>query len=76
MTVEDASKESGLAPSTIKVECRRGSFEADQPRGRRGGWQIDKDSFRCWLLRRKMRTGNAPARAKARRQLMEMGIQR
>ncbi len=74
MTVEEASKESGLAPFTIKVECRRGSFEADKPRERRGGWLIDEESFRCWLLRRKMRTGNAPARARARRRLMEMGI--
>jgi hypothetical protein len=73
MSIVDASLESGLSAWTLKVEARRGSFEADLPRGRRGGYVIDAESFRLWMLRRRLKTGNAPARARARRQLAELG---
>lgn len=73
MTTKEAALEAGLSVYTIKCEAHRGSFEADLPRGRRGGWDIDPNSFRAWLIRRRMKTGNAPARARARRQLAELG---
>lgn len=73
MSILEASQASGLSPYTLKAEARRGSFEADLPRGRRGGYDIDPQSFELWLLRRRTKTGNAPARARARRQLQALG---
>ena len=73
MNIQDAMTKSGLGYSMLVREAAKGSFEADLPRGRRGGWVIEPRSFDCWLLRRKMKTGNAPARAAARRALEEMG---
>ncbi|MEI6072772.1 MAG: hypothetical protein WCS31_13340 [Verrucomicrobiae bacterium] len=73
MNIQDALAKSGLGYSTIVREAAKGSFEADLPRGRRGGWVIEPRSFDCWLLRRKLKTGNSPARAAARRALEEMG---
>lgn len=64
---------SGLSRFTLRKECRSGSFEAYLPRGRRGGYVIDRRSFEIWMLLKKMKTGNGPARAKARRQLMSLG---
>jgi hypothetical protein len=74
MTTAEAAQEAGLSVYTIKCEAHRGSFEADLPRGRRGGWVIDPESFRAWLIRRRIKTGNGPARARAKRQLLEMGL--
>lgn len=71
MTLAEAMAESGLSAFTLRAEARKGSFEADLPRGKRGGYVFDDRSFRCWLLRRRLKTGNAPARARARRQLAE-----
>ena len=73
MNLKDAMAECGIGYFTLVREAKKGSFEADLPRGRRGGWVIEPRSFKCWVLRRKMKTGNAPARASARRALMEMG---
>jgi len=55
-TVEEAAKVARLAQVTIKAECRKGSFVADKPRGRRGGWEIDAQSLHDWLIRRKLKT--------------------
>lgn len=76
MNIQEAMQECGLSYHTLVCEAAKGSFEADLPRGRRGGWVINPRSFQCWILRRKMKTGNAPARAAARRALMEMGAAR
>jgi hypothetical protein len=73
MTIADAIAETGMSYTTINREINKGSFEADKPRGNRGGWQIDARSLRMWLVRRKIKTGNGPARAAARRELAEMG---
>lgn len=73
MNIAQASAESGLSAYVLKAHARNGSFEADMPRGRRGGYVIDDQSFRVWLIRRRMKTGNAPAKARARRQLMDLG---
>ena len=73
MTILEASRACGLSPFTLKKEAREGSFEADLPRGRRGGYNIDPRSFELWLIRRKLKTGNGPARARARRQLESLG---
>lgn len=73
MTILEAAQISGLSPYTLKAEAHKGSFEADMPRGRRYGYVIDRQSFDLWLIRRKLKTGNSPARAKARRQLAELG---
>jgi hypothetical protein len=73
VTIQDAIGLSGLGYYTMVKEAAKGSFEAHKPRGNKGGWQIDARSFQCWMLRRKMKTGNAPARAAARRELAEMG---
>jgi len=73
MNIQEAMAACGMGYSTLVREAARGSFEADLPRGRRGGWEIEPRSFKCWLLRRKLKTGNAPARAAARRALEEMG---
>jgi|SanBayMetagenome_1026888.scaffolds.fasta_scaffold147911_1 hypothetical protein len=73
MSILEASQACGLSPYTLKQEARRGSFEADLPRGRRGGYDINAQSFEIWLVRRKLKTGNAPARARARRQLESLG---
>lgn len=73
MTILEASELCGLSPYTLKAEARKGSFEADLPRGRRGGYDIDPRSFELWLIRRKLKTGNGPARARARRQLESLG---
>ena len=73
MNIKDAMRESGLSYCTLTQEAVKGSFEAHKPRGNRGGWEIEPRSFQCWILRRKMKTGNSPARAAARRALMEMG---
>jgi hypothetical protein len=67
MTIQDAVAHTGLSYFTLVREAKRGSFEADMPRGRRGGWVINPRSFHLWTLRRKIKTGNAPARASARR---------
>ena len=69
MTILEASQACGLSPYTLKAEARKGSFEADLPRGRCGGYVIDRQSFELWLIKRKIKTGNGPARAKALRQL-------
>lgn len=74
MTILEASQACGLSPYTIKAEARKGSFEADLPRGRKFGYVIDPQSFEMWLIRRKLKTGNGPARARAKRQLLEMGL--
>lgn len=76
MTTQDAMAATGLSYNTINREIIKGSFEADKPRGNRGGWEIESRSFHLWILRKKMKTGNAPARAAARRALMEMGAAR
>jgi hypothetical protein len=73
MSLAEAATLSGLSGYTLKAEARLGSFEADLPRGRRGGYEIDPRSFELWLIRRKLKTGNAPARARARRQLQSLG---
>lgn len=73
MNLQDAMAECGMSYFTLVREAKKGSFEADLPRGRRGGWVIEPRSFKCWLLRRKMKTGNAPAKASARRELEDMG---
>lgn len=73
ITVQQACEISGLSTYTIRCECRRGSFEAYFPRGRKFGYAIDRRSFEIWMLLKKMKTGNAPARARARRQLAELG---
>ncbi|MBE2180891.1 MAG: hypothetical protein IAE97_10500 [Chthoniobacterales bacterium] len=69
MTLAEAMAESGLSAYTLKVEARKGSFEADLPRGRRGGYVFDEATFRHWLIRRRLKTGNPISRARARRQL-------
>lgn len=66
-------QECGLSHITLARECAKGSFEAWKPSGNRGGWVIDPEGFRIWLLRRKIKNGNAPMRAKARRQMEQMG---
>jgi hypothetical protein len=76
MSIKDAMTQTGLSYHTLVCEAAKGSFEADLPRGRRGGWVINPRSFQCWILRRKMKTGNAPARAAARRELEAMGAGR
>jgi hypothetical protein len=73
MTITEAAAQSGLSPYTLKAGARAGAFEADMPRGRRGGWEINSVSFAQWLLRRRARTGNAPARARAIRELQSTG---
>lgn len=73
MTIAEAMKESGLSHYTLKCEAAKGSFEAWKPRGKRGGWEIDPQGFRIWLLRRKLKNGNAPMRAKVRRELEALG---
>ena len=73
MNIKEAMAECGLGYFMLVREAKKGSFEADLPRGRRGGWVIEPRSFRCWLLRRKIKTGNSPAKAAARRALEEMG---
>ncbi len=72
MTMPEATAAAGLSTYTLRACARRGEFLAWLPRGKRGGYVIDPDSFRCWLLRRKMQTGNAPARAMAERQLAQL----
>jgi hypothetical protein len=69
MSILEASQACGLSPYTLKAEARKGSFEADLPRGRKFGYVIDPQSFELWLIKRKIKTGNGPARAKALRQL-------
>lgn len=69
MTTAEAAAQSGLTQWMVGEAAKRGDFVADKPRGNRGGWVIDRQSFNDWLLRRKLRTGNAPCRAMARRQL-------
>jgi hypothetical protein len=73
MSIQDAMKECGLGYFTLIREAKKGSFEADMPRGRSGGWDINEQSFKCWWLRRRMKTGNAPGRAAARRELAALG---
>lgn len=73
MSIIEASELCGLSPYTLKAEARKGSFVADLPRGRKFGYVIDPRSFELWRIRRKLKTGNAPARALAKRQLEEMG---
>lgn len=73
MTIQDAISKTGLGYFTLVREAKAGSFEADMPRGRRGGWEINPTSFQVWWLRRRMKTGNAPGRAAARRELAAMG---
>lgn len=72
MSILEAAQLSGLAPYTLKAQARNGEFEADMPRGRRGGYVIDETSFRLWMIRRRLKTGNGPARARARRELAEL----
>lgn len=74
MTIKECAAECGMGYSTLIREVEKGSFEADMPRGRRGGWVVNPVSFRCWWLRRRMKTGNTPGRAAARRELMAMGV--
>jgi hypothetical protein len=73
MSILEASQLCGLSAYTLKAEARKGSFVADMPRGRMGGYVIDRESFELWLIRRKLKTGNSPARALARRQLEQLG---
>lgn len=69
MTLIEAMKQSGLCRSVVLAACKRSEFEAYKPRGNRGGWDIDPISFRGWIIRRKLKSGNAIARAAARREL-------
>lgn len=74
MSIREASELSGFSAYTLKEYAREGAFEADLPRGRRFGYVIDRESFELWLLRRRMKTGNSPARARARRELLNRGV--
>lgn len=76
MNMREAMKTSGLAYSTLVRYCAAGAFEASLPRGRRGGWDISERSFQVWLMRRRTKMGNAPAKAAARRALEMMGAGR
>ena len=67
MTAKEASKESGLSIWTIQNYANNDAFAAEKPNGPRGGWQIDPQSFRDWLLRRRLKGANGPARAAIKR---------
>jgi hypothetical protein len=69
MTLPQAVEASGLSAYTLKAEARKGSFEAVLPRGKRGGYEFDPESFRIWMIRRRIQHGNAPARARAQAEL-------
>lgn len=73
MTIQEAMTITGLSYNTINRQILKGSFEADKPAGNRGGWKINRRSFEVWILRKRIKTGNSPARAAARRELQEMG---
>lgn len=73
MSIHDAMGLTGLCYTSLVKKASAGEFEAHKPRGNKGGWEIDSRSFQCWILRRKLKTGNGPARAAARRALEAMG---
>jgi len=76
MSIKDAMGLTGLCYTSLVKKAAAGEFEAYKPRGNKGGWEIDARSFSCWNLCRKMKTGNAPARAATRHELEEMGAAR
>ena len=74
MTIRDASEESGLSCYTLREYARRGEFAAYMMRGKKGGYEIEPRNFRAWVLLRRMRTGNGPARQQAKRELYRLGL--
>ena len=70
MTLKEAASESGLSAWTIMNAAKADQFAAEKPRGSRGGWVIDPQSFRDWLLRRRLKGANGPARAAIKRGAM------
>lgn len=58
MTTKDAAALSGLSEWSISVAASKSAFAATKPNGRSGGWDIDEQSFRQWLQRRRMKGGN------------------
>jgi hypothetical protein len=70
MNAKEASQESGLSVFTISKHARNDQFAAEKPNGDTGGWQIDPQSFRDWLMRRRLKGANGPARAAIKRGML------
>jgi len=60
MTIEEASEICGLAPYTLRQKARSNNppFAATKPSNREG-WDINENSFRGWLKRRRINSANA-----------------
>jgi predicted DNA-binding transcriptional regulator AlpA len=58
MTLLDASRESGFSLSSLYRKIKEGKFLACQPRGRKGGWEINASSFRQWIQKNRAATSN------------------
>ncbi|MEI6279287.1 MAG: hypothetical protein WCQ16_07895 [Verrucomicrobiae bacterium] len=58
MTLIEASKESGFSFSSLYRKIKDGKFLACQPRGRKGGWEINASSFRQWIQANRVATSN------------------
>lgn len=67
MTLQEASQESGFAVWTLQKFARQGEFGASKPRGNRGGWEVEPGSFRSFLNRRRIKTGNSLVKAREKR---------
>lgn len=63
MKVEDAAERSGFAIWTVRRMARQGLFMATKPRGNRGGWEIDDESFHDWMQGNQTARGNAAYQA-------------
>jgi hypothetical protein len=58
MTAKEASLISGLSVWSIQFAASKSEFAATKPAGNKGGWDINEESFRQWLTRRRIKGGN------------------
>jgi len=58
MTIKEASKYSGYAEDTLLRFIKDKRFLANLPRGRKGGWKINRKTFDVFLKERQISTTN------------------